>query len=416
MTGDAAMSMETSLAEGQRCLYCGEAYPLFPPLAEGCPACAGERFRAPLEVTYRYPEVAPAFPERALPGLERFAALLPPLARGLSAQEGGTPLLPLVHGRPEGVLLLIKDESRNPTWSHKDRLNLVVVSAARLSEAAGVVAASSGNHGASAAAYAARAGLPAVVLTTPRPPALASFLQAYGALVVAVPDVETRWRLMRRLVEEAGFHPASNQTLPPTNHPFGSEGYKTIAYELYLQLGGEAPEAVFVPVGFAELIFGIYKGFAELRRFGLIGRLPRLFACEPAAGAPLAEALRRRVPVAWVETGPTDAYAIAVPVNSYRGVVAVRESGGAALPVTDAEMRRAQQLLAGNGLWVELSAAASLAGAFRALAQGMVGRGPLVCISTSSGFKDVDVGANPVPEIDGTWEALKALLVERGWL
>ena len=299
----------------------------------------------------------------------------------------------------------VKDEARNPTWSHKDRLNLAVSSTALIVGATGIVAASSGNHGGSAAAYSARAGLTGVILSTPRPPTVASFIQGYGQFAIAVPDVETRWRLMGRLVDELGYHPASNQTVPPTNHPFGSENYKTIAYELYLQLGRRAPEAVFVPVGFAELIFGIHKGFTELRRYGLIDTLPRMIACEPAAGAPLKRALEQDNPPAYVETGPSDAYAITVPVNSYRGVVAVRESNGAALAITDEAMRIAQEHLRRNGIWAELSAAISIAG-LNFLDELELGEGPLVCINTSSGFKDVGVGTNPIPEIDGSWEAL----------
>jgi threonine synthase len=239
---------------------------------------------------------------------------------------------------------------------------------------------------------------------------VASFVQAYGQTVVAVPDVETRWILMERLVNEFDYHPASNQTIPPTNHPFGAENYKTIAYELFLQLGRRAPEAVFVPTGYAELLFGVHKGFRELRHFGLIDQLPRMMACEPAAGAPLKRALELDQPIARVEAGSSGAYAIIVPVNSYRGVVAVAESDGAALAISDEEMIAAQRQLSRAGMWVELSAAIAFAGVLRARQLGLGRKGPLVAISTSSGFKDQNVGQNPIPRIDGSWEALLELL------
>jgi threonine synthase len=406
--------MTISTASGQRCLFCKSTFPLYPPLATGCPKCAGEDFKAPLELVYDYPKSAGWLPEHPLPGLTRYAPLLPPLVEGLSMGEGGTPLIP--HDVPEldGSAVYIKDESRNPTWSHKDRLNLAISSAALATKARGIVAASSGNHGGSAAAYAARAGLHGVILCTPRPPAVASFLQAFGQTVVAVPTVEARWELMARLVEEFDYHPASNQTIPPTNHPFGAEGYKTIAYELYLQLGRRAPEAVFVPVGYAELFFGIYKGFAELQRYGLIEELPRLVACEPAAGAPLKQAVERDEPIVTVESDPSDAYAIAVPVNSLRGVVAIRETNGHALAIDEAEIYEAQRRLSRAGLWVELSAAIALAGLLHAAELGLGRRGPLVAVSTSSGFKDLNVGADPVPEIDGSWQSLLDLLKRAG--
>ncbi len=402
-----------STAKGQRCLYCGEQFPLYPPLVKGCPACATDDFKAPVEVVYEYPSEAGWFPSVPFPGLTRYATVLPPLAKGLSMGEGGTPLIEWPgRGASADITLFVKDESRNPTWSHKDRLNLVVVSAAVNLGSPGIVAASSGNHGASAAAYAARAGLPAVILSTTRPPAVASFLQAYGQVVVAAPDVQTRWALLERLVDEFQYHPVSNQTLPPTNHPFGSEGYKTIAYELFLQLGRRIPEAVFLPVGFAELAFGVYKGFKELLSWGLSDALPRIVACEPAAGAPLRRALDEGVPIATVDPGPTEAYAIAVPVNSYRGVVAVAESNGIALAVEEDETRHAQRALAQSGIWAEFSAAVAFAGALQASRLGIGERGPVVCINTSSGFKDLHVGERPLPQIDGSWEALLAAMRE----
>lgn len=404
--------MTKSTASGQRCLYCGATYPLYPPLAKGCPRCATGDFKSALEVTYEYPDDA-WLPDHPLPGLTRYAPLLPPLVERLSMGEGGTPLIAYPVPALNDTEVYIKDESRNPTWSHKDRLNLAISSAAIAVDAAGVVAASSGNHGASAAAYSSRAGLPGVILTTPRPPAVASFVQAYGQTVVAVPNAETRWTLMARLVDEFNYHPASNQTIPPTNHPFGAENYKTIAYELYLQLGRRAPEAVFVPTANAELLFGVHKGFRELRQYAFIDQLPHIMACEPAAGAPLKCALEQGKPVAHVEAGKSNAYAIIVPANSYRGVVAVQESEGAALAIEDDEMVAAQRQLSRTGLWVELSAAISLAGLLHAGELGLGRRGPLVAISTSSGFKDNKVGSRPIPEIDGSWDALLELLPQR---
>lgn len=326
--------------------------------------------------------------------------------------EGGTPLVRYTGmGLSKNIEVYIKDESRNPTWSHKDRLNFIVASAAVHEKAPGLVAASSGNHGASAAAYAARANLPAIILCTPRPPTIVSFIQAYGQMVVAVPDIETRWKLMSRLVDEWGYHPASNQTTPPTNHPFGSEGYKTIAYELYLQLNRRAPEAVFVPVGFSELMFGIYKGFLELKKYKLIEQLPRMIGCEPlGGGAPLSQALAGSVPVAYTTATGSDAYSIAVSVNSYRGVVAVKNSNGMTLALTEDELQRGQELLSRNGIWPELSSATAMAGALRADLLNLGCNGPLVCINTSSGFKDIHVGKNLVPEIDGSWESLMQFL------
>lgn len=387
-----------SLATGQRSLGDPSVrFPLWPPLTAGCPVTSTDTVSYPVEVDYAYDQVpADLFPSapRHSYGHDRWAPLLPPLhAPGLG--EGGTPLVAFGDG------LWIKDESRNPTWSHKDRINRVTVSAAVGAGAEGVVVASSGNHGASAAAYAARAGLRCAVLTSAdTPPAVDAFLRAYGVVVLPVP-VDARWPLLRRIVERFGYHPVSNVTPTHTGHAFGPEGYKTLAYEIHAELG--VPGAVFLPTGYGELLFGVWKGFAELVRIGVTDRVPRLYSCEPAAGGPLAAALRDGVPATEVPVGETAAYAISSSVGGYRGVVAVRESGGAALLVTDAEMVAARDELARGGLWPELSAAAGLAG-YRQLGPAAV-EGPVVCVSTSSGFKDRDLldGAGSVELDPADW-------------
>ncbi|WP_223167788.1 threonine synthase [Nonomuraea sp. SYSU D8015] len=378
----------TSLATGQRSL--GDRtteFPLFPPLTRGCPKTSTDEIAYPLEVVYDYARVDPRlFDQEPGADIARWSPLLPPLAAP-TLGEGGTPLVEF-----DGVH--VKDESQNPTWSHKDRLNRVAVSAAVAAGAPGVVVASSGNHGASAAAYAARAGLPAIVLTSAgSPPAVQAFARAYGARVVSVP-VESRWPLLREVVDRLGYHPVSNQTVTHTGHPFGPEGYKTISYELYRQLGGKVPAAVLAPTGYAELLYGVWKGFTELRLLGLTGAVPQMFSCETAAGAPHAHALATGAPAAIVDMGPSDAYGIAGTVGGHRGVLAVRESGGEAVRVTDDEMRQAQRDLARQGMWQELSGAAGLAG-YRRLRRDF--DGPVVCIATSSGFKDVGVGAETFP-------------------
>ncbi|MFI7440684.1 threonine synthase [Nonomuraea indica] len=380
-----------SLAVRQRSL--GDpsiGFPLWPPLVNGCPATSTAEIAYPLEVDYDYDRVDPAlFDQPVGPDLARWAPLLPPL-HAPTLGEGGTPLL-------EVAGVHVKDESRNPTWSHKDRLNRVAVSAAVGAGAPGVVVASSGNHGASAAAYAARAGLPAIVLTSAdSPPAVQSFVRAYGARVLTVPAAE-RWPLMRQIVDRLGYHPVSNLTVTHTGHPFGPEGYKTIAYELFRQLG-TVPAAVFAPTGYAELLYGVWKGFTELRRLGVATSAPRMYACEPAAGGPHARAVAEDRPAAIVELGPTDAYAIACPVGGHRGVRALRDSGGEAVLVTDGELREARQDLARQGLWVELSSAAGLA-AHRRLGRSF--DGPVVCLATSSGFKDLDVGRERAEVLTG---------------
>jgi threonine synthase len=409
------IAQEPSLARAQVSLGDPEiSYPLWPPITTGCPKTSNDDVQYPLEIDYDYGALDLAIFEQApLPGLDRWAPLLPPLLDGLSIGEGGTPLVAsprLADLSDFDGELYVKDESQNPTWSHKDRLNLCTVSAASRSGATGIVVASSGNHGASAAAYAARAGLPCIVLVSATSPRnIISFVRGYGAAAIAVPSA-ARWPLMRQLQERLGFQPVSNVTTSHTGHPFGPEGYKTVAYEVYAQLGRRVPAAVFVPTGYAEILYGVWKGFDEMRRLGVTGHVPRIVACEPASRGALALAIETSRPVASVPPNPTDAYAIGSTINGYRGVVAVQRSNGAALRVSDDDMRRAQADMGRTGIWNELSSAAGLAGFRNALADGETFDGPVVCVSTSSGFKDIATGTHTAPEVSGEWDEVVAAL------
>ena len=161
------------------------------------------------------------------------------------------------------------------------------------------------------------------------------------------------------------------------------------------------------------MIFGIYKGFVELKKYGKTAKIPRIISCEPAAGAPLKKALESDKPTMMVETDESDAYSIAVPINSYRGVVAVKGSKGAAIEISDEESKKAQLALGRMGIWSELSSAIAFSG-INHLGELNIKKGPVVFINTSSGFKDITVGKYPVPEIDGSWDALVNLLVAQG--
>lgn len=404
-----------SLAFAQRSLVePSVSYPLWPPLTEGDPRHSTPELQYPLEVAFDLadPAAGRLFGAGCRRSLPDWQPLLPPLARGIDLGVGNSPLID--GGAAAGRLgldgeIYLKDESQNPTWSHKDRLNTCAVSAAALTGAPGVVVASSGNHGASAAALSARLGLPCVVITSAgAPPAVYDFLAAYGASVLPVP-VEARWPLMREIVSRLGFHPVSNLTpRSHTGHPFGPEGYKTIAYECFLQLGRRVPAGVFVPCGYGELLFGVWKGFTELRQLGLADGVPRMFAAEPVARAPLHRALAAGLDAVTVDPAPTRAFSIGSTVSSYRGVLAVRRSGGAAIALSDQDMRQAQEALARCGLWQELSGAAGLAAAAGRGAAPL--DGPVVCVLTSSGFKDAGLARRVPDELPASWAGVAGKL------
>lgn len=410
-----------SFATGLRCVHCDARYPLAG-MHEGCPACATDDFRSGLTPTYDYDAVRRALDGRSLADMDRspwrFHALLPVTDRTneVTLGEGSTALVPmprLAELGGGGGEVWLKDESRNPTWSFKDRHAAVTVSKARELGARVIMASSSGNHGAAVAAYAARAGMTAIVLTyAGLSEAAATVIQAYGA-TLAVTTREGRWAIIREGISRFGWYPATNFTDIPTNGAFGHEGYKVIAYELHEQLDGRIPDYVFVPTAYAEGLFGIWKGFEELHRLGISDRVPRMVACEPEGG-PLApawsDASRR---IVRVHAKPTVARGIGGSVNSYLGIAALHGSDGLVVQTPDEEILDAQRELAGQGIFAEPAAAASLAGLRRLRLSGRLEPGATtVLISTSSGLKHLGPAAArnqpPVELREPTLDALAA--------
>lgn len=409
-------------AIGQNSIYDGQhTFPLLPPIVNGAASDLGDKFRAPVEVFYDYAKVDAALFDgvRSGLGIDQWSLLLPPLVRGKGLGEGNTALVEMpALGAWAGLdaPVVVKDESRNPTWSHKDRLNRCTISAAALAGAPGVVVASSGNHGASAAAYSARLGLPCIVLaSSTAPPAMQSFVDAYGAVVLAVPPAR-RWPLMREIVAQLGFHPVSNLTeASHTGHAFGTEGYKTVAYELFVQLGRVVPSIVLIPTGYGEIAYGVWKGFVELKQLGLTQDLPRIVLCEVSAYGVHYRAIAAGRPALSLRANEsTAALSIAIEVGGHRAVAAVRRSEGQAILLADEEMREAQAVMAREGMWVELAAASSIAGLRKLDARLIQAARPIVCISTSSGFKDIGVGAAPLPPCDGSWSEFVRIARSQG--
>lgn len=385
-----------SFAIGLRCVHCDARYPLAA-MHEGCPTCATESFRSGLTPEYDYDAVRRSLDGGSLAepgsGPWRYRRLLPVIDRGneVTLGEGETALVPMpaLAGLTGGEgQVWLKDESRNPTWSFKDRHAAVTISKARELGAQMMMASSSGNHGAAVAAYAARADIGAIVLSyAGLSEAASTLIQAYGA-TLAITTREGRWAVIREAIERCGWFPATNFTDIPTNGPYGHEGYKVIAFELHDQLSGRIPDYVFVPTAYAEGLFGIWKGFDELRRLGLADRVPRMIACEPAGG-PLAEAwMDPARAIVKVDAKPTVARGIGGSVNSYLGIAALRASDGLVAQVLDDEILDAQGELARGGIFAEPAAAAALAGLRRLWAAGGMEPGArIVLISTSSGLK-----------------------------
>src|ERR671937_995859 len=320
---------------GLSCLRCGARFDE-PRLFTGCPRCRAQGVAVNLSVEYDLAPLAGVTPETfggAARGLWRFASVLPAGAgRRVSLGEGATPLVHLerLGRRLHLPRLYAKDESQNPTWSYKDRLCATAVTHAVEIGARVITISSTGNHGASTAAYAARAGLPCVIFTlTSVPDTMKTLMQAYGAAVVACPTSESRWELMRQGIERFGWYPTSGFVMPPVgSNPWGVEGYKTIAYEVAEDFGWTAPDVVVVPSAYSDGLYGIWKGWTELQTLGLVKQTPRMIAAEPFG--PLAPALERDLaaPEMVAAPAPSVAFSIASRYGTWQGLAALRDSGG----------------------------------------------------------------------------------------
>lgn len=358
----------------------------------GCPACADEGVAVNLEVAYSRP--LSVDPRNGARGVWRYDGALPLTAEvGVSLGEGATALVRCETVGAEIGLpqLFAKNESQNPTWSFKDRLGTLAVSWARVHGRSGIAISSSGNAGATAAAYAARAGLACIVFTTRSfPGPMLRFMRSFGAMVVATPTATDRWTLNRKVTEEWGFMPVSNLMSPPIgSHPVAIEGCKTIAYELVEDLGGRLPDVVLIPVAYGDLLTGIFRGFRDLVEAGVTDRIPRLVAVETYPS--LTQALREdaATPPA-VEGSGSLASSVATPQGTFQSLRALRGSGGTAVAVSNEEVERARtELREREGLLVEFSSAMPLAAARKLVAEGSLSADDrVVMLITSSGLKD----------------------------
>jgi threonine synthase len=301
----------------------------------------------------------------------------------VSLGEGWTPLL---EGAWDGAATLFKLEFMMPTGSFKDRGMTVLVSYLKSRGIDHVLEDSSGNAGASLSAYAAAAGMRCRILVpeTASYPKIAQ-IAACGADVITI-------RGTRQDVADAAMRMSRDIFYASHNWvPFFVEGTKTLAYELWEQLGFEAPENVVVPLGYGSNVLGCLRGFAELFARGEIGRVPRIFGVQAENCAPYRAAwvrgVRSLVPI---DVRPTIAEGIASskPTRVAEVLNGVRESGGEIVAVSEDEIVAALRSLAGKGLYVEPTAAAGAAGLSKLIASGAVKlRDRTVLVLTGSGLK-----------------------------
>ncbi|WP_197061850.1 pyridoxal-phosphate dependent enzyme [Sinomonas humi] len=327
-------------------------------------------------------------------GIWRWESLLPVHSEApITLGEGNTPLIRLdgVGKRSKAGSLYLKNEASNPTWTHKDRLSAAAVTAASVLGASAVVAASTGNHGASIAAYAARGNMRCIISTyTWAPETMRTLMEVYGAEVHGFERSEQRYEMIAVGAAESGWYPCSNSTWPPVGSPpYGVDGYKTIAYELWEQLPNQSIDAVVVPTGYGDCIRGIARGFDDLREAGVVDYSPKLIAAE--VFGKISRSLRSSSNDLGPESvHPTTAFSISNECTTYQALDAVRSNGGRAVSVSEEDILGAQVDLARlDGLYVEASSAVAVAAVQQAFRSGILHHDDtVVLVSTSSGLKD----------------------------
>ena len=389
-------NVSTASASHQQCASCGRQYP-DTDASPRCASCGGLLDVVHAPPAARGAELRALFAGRrreGSSGVWRYREMVLPNAGTniVSHPEGNTPLL--ARDRVSSYAgvpgLLLKHEGHNPTGSFKDRGMTVGVTQARRIGARAVACASTGNTSASLAAYAAQAGIPALVFVPAGQVALGKLAQslAYGARTLLVKgDFDACLSLVQQASERLGIY------LLNSINPFRVEGQKTIVLEALEQLDWDAPDWLVLPAGNLGNTAAFGKALRQAHELGLIARVPRLAAIQADGAAPFAAgfaddfATRRRVRA---ETAAT-AIRIGDPASWDRAVDAIRFSNGHVAAVSDAEIFAAKRVIDSCGVGCEPASAASVAGVRVLAERGIIADGDrVVAVLTGHLLKDPD--------------------------
>lgn len=417
--------------KGYRCSLCNTEY-LPGQVTYTCPQDGGN-----LDVVLDYDAIRQKFqPEdltcRAEDSLWRYLPLLPvpdPGGEGTPIRAAGwTPVFTLTRLAEKLGLehLWLKDESRNPTASFKDRASAVVVARAREIGAEVVVTASTGNAGAALAGMSAAIGQKAVIFAPKSaPPAKVAQLLVFGAKVILVDGTyDEAFDLTIKAAQEFGWYCRNTGY-----NPFTAEGKKTAALEIWewynqkkewMTEHGESvsdvPLTVLVSVGDGNIISGMHKGFKDLLALGWMENMPRMIGVQAEGSAAIANAYHagteKIIPISAKTIA--DSISVDLPRDGVRAVRAARETGGTYIQVSDDEILQAIAALGPLGIFAEPAGATAYAGLVRAVGQEIVKADePVLVLNTGSGLKDVRAAMQAVaaaPIIEPTLEAVKRLL------
>ena len=312
------------------------------------------------------------------------------LGDAIALGEGNTPSVNLDSvGKRLGLdRLYAKLEMMNPTGSFKDRGTAVMMSVAKELGISEVVEDSSGNAGASVAAYAARAGIQAHIFApSSAPSAKVSQIEVYGARTHLI-DGD------RQAVTDAAIDFAERNDMVYASHnlsPYFTEGTKTFAYEVADQFDGDLPRHIVIPVGNGSLLIGVHRGFVELRNRGRISAIPKLHAVQASAVMPLAAAfIDESQPAPTASTTIAGGIAVANPPRLRQSLRTLRQTGGSAVAVEESNIVRWQRVIAEQeGIFVEPTSAAAFAGVEALIGNGAIPRTESILVAaTGFGLKD----------------------------
>jgi threonine synthase len=315
----------------------------------------------------------------------------------------------------------VKDESRNPTASFKDRASAVVVARSHEINADVIVTASTGNAGAALAGMAAAVGQKAVIFA-PRsaPPAKIAQLLVFGAQVLLVDGTyDDAIDLSIQAAQEFGWYCRNTGY-----NPFTAEGKKTAAFEIWEwgTFRGEGRSSskknlsIFVSVGDGNIISGIHKGFKDLQVLGWLQDMPRIFGVQAAGSAAIANAFYANTEKITPVSANTlaDSISVDLPRDGVRGLRAAAQTNGSYIIVSDADILKAIASLGKVGIFAEPAGAASYAGVVKALAEGKIEHDdPVLALNTGSGLKDITAAMQATPEapvIEPSLEAVKRVI------
>jgi len=315
-------------------------------------------------------------------GMWRYSDLLPTDSRTKLA-VGGTPLY---EWNTSGASILLKDETRNPSGSLKDRASATVVSVAKDLGYGRISCASTGNAGVSLACICASENIESHIFV-PKTAASQKLAQmkAYGADIVAIDATyDDCYDICNSVSEEKGYYNRNT-----AYNPYTIDGKKTVAFEIGEQMDFKSPYFVFVPVGDGCIISGVWKGFKELKECGLLEEMPVLIGVQASGCAPLAGSFSGKECDCEPNT-KAESIAVCKPRNGFMALRDVRASGGHFVTVSDDEMFESLKLLASNtGIFAELASASTIAAIKKEISDRHIDRSDeCVALITGSGLKD----------------------------